>query len=281
VIQLKITDALLDALYQHTILLQFNSPPVGPEGAYGWARTNAVFGLHTETLRIEQNVGLYGGAYKGLVGARRSSGFATSGSFSFSSSMLPEGFEMGRYCSISSGLRFLDSTHPLHMVTSSAITFRPNNHLFQPYITPGLAAFAETFDVRGGKPFPALGHDVWIGADVTLAMGISIGTGAVVAANSVVTRDVPPYAIVAGVPATIKKLRFPDELAARLLASEWWDLDPAFVFNAEFAEPARLCDRIEKERASIARFVPRALDTAMFIELCGGAVTVESLAAKG
>lgn len=279
-IQLKITDALLDALYQHTILLQFNPPPPAPGGAYGWAKANAVLTLHTETLRIEQNVGLYGGAYKGLVGSRRSSGFATSGSFSYSHSMLPEGFEMGRYCSLSSGLRFLDSTHPLHMVTSSAITFRPNNRLFQPYITPGLAAFAETFDVRGGKAFPSLGHDVWIGADVTLAMGIHIGTGAVVASNSVVTRDVPPYAMVAGVPATIKKPRFPDELAARLLASEWWTLDPAFVFNAEFAEPARLCDRIEKERASLAPFVPRALDTTAFIELCGGPITGEPSPSK-
>jgi acetyltransferase-like isoleucine patch superfamily enzyme len=277
VIQLKITDALLDALYRHTILLQFNSPPMTAEGVYGWVRTNAVFTLHTETLRIEQNVGLYGGAYKGLVGARRSSGFATSGSFSFSSSTLPEGFEMGRYCSISSGVRFLDSTHPLGMVTTSAITFRPKNKLFEPYITPGLAAFASTFDVAGGKPYPVLGHDVWIGANAMLAMGIRIGTGAVVAANSVVTRDVPPYAIVAGNPAVIKKQRFPDELAQRLLASEWWDLDPAFLFHAEFADPARLCDRIERERASIARFAPRALDTAAFIELCGGAIAVEAV----
>jgi acetyltransferase-like isoleucine patch superfamily enzyme len=268
VIRLEITDALLDALYQHTILLQFNSPPPTPGGAYGWAKANAGLVLHTETLRIEQNVAFYGGAYKGLIGSRRASGFATGGSFSYSHSMLPEGFEMGRYCSISSGLRFLDSTHPAHLVTSSAITFRPKNTLFEPFITPGLAAFAETFDVAGGKPYPVLGHDVWIGTDVTLAMGLRIGTGAIVAANSVVTRDVPPYAMVAGVPAAIKKYRFPDDLAARLLASEWWDLNPAFVFNAEFADPARLCDRIEKERASIARFAPRALDTAAFIELC-------------
>lgn len=280
-IQLTITDALLDALYSHTILLQYNSPPRDPGGAYGWARTNTALVLHTETLRIEQNVGLYGGAYKGLVGARRSSGFATSGSFSFSSSMLPEGFEMGRYCSISSGLRFLDSTHPMDMVTSSAMTFRPGNNLFRPYVTPGIEAFAATFDVRGGRPFPVLGHDVWIGADVTLAMGIRIGTGAVVAARSVVTRDVPPYAVVAGSPAVIKKQRFPDELAARLLASQWWDLDPAFVFNAEFAEPSRLCDHIEKERASIPPFVPRALDTSAFIELCCDGATAKSLASVG
>ena len=274
-VQLQITDALLEALYRHTILLKFNSSPPNPGGSYGWARVSNVMVLHTETLRIEQNSGLYGGPYKPLVGGRRSSGFASTGSFSYSYSMLPEGFEMGRYCSISSGLRFLDSTHPITTVTSSAITFRPRNKLFQPYVTPSLAEFAATFEVVGAKPYPVVGHDVWIGADVTLAMGIRIGTGAIVASGSVVTRDVPPYAIVAGNPAAIKRQRFPDELAARLLASEWWDLDPAFVFNAEFTEPARLCDRIEQERASIERLVPRALDTAAFLELCGPAVKVE------
>jgi len=269
------TDALLEALYHYTILLKFNSPPP-IRGLYGWARANTPFVLHDNRLRIEQNAGLYVGPYKGLVGSRRSSGFASSGSFSYSYSMLPEGFEMGRYCSISSGLRFLDSTHPVETVTTSAITFRPRNKLFAQYVTPGLSSFASTFNVLGTKPYPVLGHDVWIGADVTLAMGIRIGTGAIVASGSVVTRDVAPYAIVAGNPAAVKKQRFPDELAARLIASAWWDLDPGFVFNAEFTDPARLCDRIEQERASIAPYTPQVLDAAAFLALCGHAVPVES-----
>jgi len=276
VLQLWTTKALLDVLHDHTILLRFNSPPPSPAGSYGWARVHTELVLHGDTLRIEQNAGIYGGAYKGLIGSRKSSGFASVGSFSYSYSMLPEGFSMGRYCSISSGLRFLDSTHPLETVTSSAMTFRPRNRLFKPYITPTLAEYAQRFAVGGTKPYPTLGHDVWIGADVTLAMGIRIGTGAVVASGSIVTRDVPPYAIVAGNPATIKRQRFPDELAARLLASEWWELAPAFVFNAEFTDPARLCDRIEHERESIERFVPRALDAAAFIELCGQGVAIEA-----
>lgn len=268
-LQLQITDALLATLYDHTILLRFNSPPPVRGGLYGWARANTPFVLHTDALRIEQNSGLYVGPYKGLVGSRRSSGFASSGSFSYSYSMLPDGFVMGRYCSISSGLRFLDSTHPLETVTTSAITFRPRNKLFEQFMTPELAEFAASFSVLGPKPYPVVDHDVWIGADVTMAMGVRVGTGAIVASNSVVTRDVPPYAIVAGNPATVKRQRFPDELAARLLAARWWDLDPAFVFSSEFREPARLCDQIEQERGSISPFVPRALDVAAFVELCG------------
>ena len=89
------------------------------------------------------------------------------------------------------------------------------------------------------------------------------------------TRDVPPYAIVAGNPATIRKQRFPEELAARLLHSAWWELDPAFVFNAEFTDPARLCDRIERERESIDPFVPRALDVDAIVDLCGPAIPAE------
>ena len=209
-----------------------------PGGAYGWARANAVLGLRTEALRIEQNVALYGGAYKGLVGSPRSSGFATSGSFSYSNSMLPEGFEMGRTRGLCRDVRrarweAVSGARPrrLDWRRRNARHGHPHRH-------------------RRGRGREQRRH-------------------ARCAALCHRRRN----------PAAIKKQRFPDELAARLLASEWWDLDPAFVFNAEFAEPARLCDRIEKERASIARFAPRALDTAAFIELCGGAV--ESLPSKG
>ena len=63
-----------------------------------------------------------------------------------------------------------------------------------------------------------IGHDVWIGQYARLRPGISIGTGAVVAAGAVVTRDVEPYAIVGGVPARLIRYRFADELCADLLA---------------------------------------------------------------
>ncbi|MDL4470788.1 CatB-related O-acetyltransferase [Citrobacter braakii] len=79
------------------------------------------------------------------------------------------------------------------------------------------------------KPFitkpknTTIGNDVWIGNDVVLKGGISIGDGAVVAANSVVTKDVPPYAIVAGVPAKIIKYRFESDIIEQLLKIKWWN----------------------------------------------------------
>jgi len=75
-----------------------------------------------------------------------------------------------------------------------------------------------------GKAIPTIGSDVWIGMNVTILSGVSIGHGAVIAANTVVTKDVPPYAIVAGNPGRIKKYRFSQDLIENLLRYPWWAL---------------------------------------------------------
>ncbi len=72
-----------------------------------------------------------------------------------------------------------------------------------------------------------IGNDVWMGHNVNVLSGINIGDGAVIAAGAVVTKDVPPYAVMAGVPATVKRLRFPEKIIERLLRSRWWDLELA------------------------------------------------------
>ena len=82
---------------------------------------------------------------------------------------------------------------------------------------------------------------------VTLAMGVRIGTGAIVASNAVVTADVPPYAVVAGNPGAVKKLRFAQSLVQDLLASRWWDADPRFLFDLDFTQPEAVCRRLAIE----------------------------------
>ncbi|WP_352629335.1 CatB-related O-acetyltransferase [Mesorhizobium sp. M0496] len=68
-----------------------------------------------------------------------------------------------------------------------------------------------------------IGNDVWVGARATIMSGVTIGDGAVVAACSVVTKDVPPYAIVAGNPARVIKYRFSEDTIAAMLKIRWWD----------------------------------------------------------
>lgn len=117
--------------------------------------------------------------------------------------------QIGRFCSISNDccIGHEKHTHPVDWVSS---------HSFQ-YSKDTPFEYNPTF-------IPArLGHDIWIGTNVTIMEGVKIGTGAVVATNSLVTKDVPPYAIVGGNPAKIIKYRFPEEVIQGLLASEWWD----------------------------------------------------------
>ena len=68
-----------------------------------------------------------------------------------------------------------------------------------------------------------IGNDVWVGRDVTIMQGVSIGHGAVIGASAVVTRDVPDYAVVAGVPARILRYRFRSDIVQALLDLKWWD----------------------------------------------------------
>ena len=71
-----------------------------------------------------------------------------------------------------------------------------------------------------------IGNDVWIGRDSVIMPGVTIGDGAIVAAYSVVAKDVPPYSVVGGNPARLIKKRFDEELTALLLACRWWDFPP-------------------------------------------------------
>jgi acetyltransferase-like isoleucine patch superfamily enzyme len=82
-----------------------------------------------------------------------------------------------------------------------------------------------------GKGGATVGHDVWIAENCTILGGVHIGTGAVIAANSVVTKDVPEYCVYAGNPARLVKKRFDESTIAQLIESEWWNLPQDFIFN--------------------------------------------------
>ena len=116
-------------------------------------------------------------------------------------------------------------SHPTNLVSTSPVFLSGRNYLKKNFSS---VAYEDC-------PLTTIGNDVWIGAHAQIKSGITIGTGSIVAAGAVVTKDVPPYAIVGGVPAKIIRYRFPEETVEKLLKSEWWKLsDKEIAARAEY-----------------------------------------------
>lgn len=231
---MHVTRDHLDHLFSAEVMLCQNTPP--PSHHYGWLHVDTQVAVR-HSFEIEGPCVLYQGPYHPSIGGDGSSGLCAMGMHSYSYSALHEQVSVGRYCSVSTGLTILDSTHPIDWVTSSIIAFRPHNNIVRGYIDDGaLNRFG--FSAVGTKPYPLIEHDVWIGRDVTLSMGVTLGTGCIVAASSVVTKNVPPYAIVGGNPAQIIGWRHEPGLIQALLASQWWLYSARDLVRLSLDKPA-------------------------------------------
>jgi len=124
--------------------------------------------------------------------------------------------EIGKYCAISWDITINAISHPYNHLTVSAF----------PYV-PYVGNFVKERNQSYQKVI--IKNDVWIGANSVIMPGVTIGNGAIIGAGAVVTKNVPDYAIVAGVPAKIIKYRFSEEIIKRLLELKWWDLDPIII----------------------------------------------------
>jgi virginiamycin A acetyltransferase len=175
------------------------------------------------------------------------------GAFSYTMAQLHWELSIGRYCSLAPNVAVMGSQHPTGWVTTSPFSYHPAPiHSIRSYLVDqGATSFLiHKFD-QGPQPV-TIGHDVWIGSEVLLKRGISVGTGAVIAARSVVTKDVPPYAVVAGTPARIVRYRFPEDLIARMLASRWWDYGPDILQPLDVRKPESFLARLEEIRGTAA-----------------------------
>ena len=139
----------------------------------------------------------------------------TIGEHSYGECFVPGAFapsvELGKYVSVAKGVRVFTQNHPVNWTST------------HPYFYEAQFGIASA-DMLAPATLK-IGHDVWLGQGAIILPGCKeVGTGAIVGAGSVVTKTVPPYAIVAGNPAKVIRYRFNDEKVKLLLESEWWNI---------------------------------------------------------
>lgn len=123
--------------------------------------------------------------------------------------------DVGKFCSIASETIIGMGTHTLDKISTSSIFTEAKNGTKHSWVKASTV-----------NPFKrvSVGNDVWIGIRTMVMGGVTIGDGAVIGAGSIVTKDIPPYAVVAGVPAKVIRYRFPQDQIDALLAHPWWNM---------------------------------------------------------
>ncbi len=144
--------------------------------------------------------------------------------------------KIGDFCSIASGVAIGGGSHDISAVSTSPIFSKGRNIFNKNFASLEYDPYKET----------VIGNDVWIGNRAIILQGVTVGNGAVVGAGSVVTKDVPPYTVVAGNPAREIKKRFDDETIDNLSKLEWWEMSDAELlkYGEFFNSPQELIKQI-------------------------------------
>lgn len=151
--------------------------------------------------------------------------------------MFGGGVNIGRFCSISSDVHYVGDNHPMTYISTSPLLY--GNGFLKNINQPKAP--------KHGKLH--IGNDVWIGRGVTILAGCkNIGNGAVIGAESVVTKDIPAYAVVVGNPAKVIKYRFTPNVITKIEKSQWWekDLNQLSTINEYINNPLSFLKELNK-----------------------------------
>lgn len=132
---------------------------------------------------------------------------------------------IGSFCSINHTVHVGVGNHPMDFISTSPIMYTAEGVMFGPEHVEGFLPFNYQLSLQQikGNEKVVIGNDVWIGTNVVVLPGVKIGNGAIIAAGAVVTKDVPDYAIVGGVPAKIIKYKYSEKQISILNKVRWWD----------------------------------------------------------
>lgn len=162
---------------------------------------------------------------------------------------------IGRFCSIAENCVLWDNDHSIYSLSTSPYFSGRLNRWVKDYCNCEQNPKQFEIYLNSRKKYLSnviqsapitIGNDVWIGNGAKVLKNVHVGDGAVIGAGAIVTKDVPPYAVVAGNPAKIIKKRFSDQLIKRLLKIKWWDYGPDVVENLEYANVEATLDAIEE-----------------------------------
>lgn len=160
-------------------------------------------------------------------------------------SLIGHDVQIGSFCSIARFVEIAPHIHPLNLLSTHTFQYQKNK--FEDYPMYKHNNFIEIKHLD--RP-TVIENDVWIGAKAIIMKGVKIETGAVVGAGSIVTKDVPPYAIVVGNPAKIIKYRFDESLVSQLLDSKWWENDLSLLQNLPYDNISKCLEKIISRKES-------------------------------